>query len=171
MAKLLFRQGAKKEMRPISPLVASVVLKGGKHRMELAQRAFGHFALATILASSLCLALPTSPAAQEPASPDNTEANKRDRSGTEPTADQQKENRSDRDITRRIRQAIVKDKSLSTYAHNIKVITQNGVVTLKGSVRSEDEKLAMAAKAAEVAGENNVKNELSVTPHKNAGGK
>jgi hypothetical protein len=38
-------------------------------------------------------------------------------------------------------------------------------------VRSEDEKLAMAAKAAEVAGENNVKNELSVTPHKNAGGK
>ena len=56
------------------------------------------------------------------------------------TADQQKANPSDRDTTRQIRRAIVKDKSISTYGHNVKIITQNGMVTLKGPVRSEDEK-------------------------------
>src|SRR4051812_29512354 len=83
---------------------------------------------------------------------DNTNINKRDRNKAEPTADQQTENRSDRDIAKDIRKAIVDDKSLSTYAHNVKVIVQNGSVTLKGPVRSEDEKKAVEAKAAEVAG-------------------
>jgi len=41
-------------------------------------------------------------------------------------------NPSDRDITQQIRKSIVADKSLFTYAHNVKVITQNGMVTLKG---------------------------------------
>jgi hyperosmotically inducible periplasmic protein len=104
--------------------------------------------------------------AQEPAAPqaDNTKVNQRDRNSNESTADQQKENRSDRDITQQIRKAIVKDKSLSSYAHNVKVITQNGTVTLKGPVRSEDEKMAVAAKAAEVAGQDNVTNQLDVKP-------
>src|SRR5258708_23142791 len=84
-------------------------------------------------------------AAKNPASPppDNTKVNQRDRNANEPTADQQKENRSDRDITQQVRQALLKDKSLSTYAHNVKVITQNGMVTLKGPVRSEEEKKAV----------------------------
>ena len=105
-------------------------------------------------------------AAQEPAAPqaDNTKVNQRDRNSDESTADQQKENRSDRDITQQIRKAIVKDKSLSSYAHNVKVITQNGMVTLKGPVRSEDEKMAVAAKAAEVAGQDKVTNQLDVKP-------
>jgi hyperosmotically inducible periplasmic protein len=105
-------------------------------------------------------------AAQEPAAPqaDNTKVNQRDRNSNESTADQQKENRSDRDITQQIRKAIVKDKSLSSYAHNVKVITQNGMVTLKGPVRSEDEKMAVAAKAAEVAGQDKVTNQLDVKP-------
>ena len=90
--------------------------------------------------------------------------NERDRSPNEPTADQQKENRSDRDITQQIRQSIMKDKSLSTYAHNVKIITQNGQVTLKGPVRSEDEKKAVAAKATAVAGENKVTGELNIKP-------
>jgi hyperosmotically inducible periplasmic protein len=90
--------------------------------------------------------------------------NERDRNKNEPTADQQKENRSDRDITQQIRQAIVKDKSLSTYAHNVKIITQNGQVTLKGPVRSEDEKKTVEAKATEVAGENKVTSELDIKP-------
>jgi osmotically-inducible protein OsmY len=90
--------------------------------------------------------------------------NERDRSPNEPTADQQKENRSDRDITQQIRQAIMKDKSLSTYAHNVKVITQKGQVTLKGPVRSEDEKKTVEAKATEVAGENKVTSELDIKP-------
>jgi hyperosmotically inducible protein len=99
---------------------------------------------------------------QAPPAADNTKTNERDRSANEPTADQQKDNRSDRDITQQIRQSITKDKSLSTYAHNVKVITQNGQVTLKGPVRSEAEKKAIEAKAAEVAGENKVTSELNV---------
>lgn len=95
-------------------------------------------------------------------SPDNSSVNKRDRNKDEPTADQQKENKADRETSRKIRRAIVADKSLSTYAHNIKVITENGTVTLKGPVRSDDEKRAIEAKAAEIAGSNNVHNELSV---------
>src|SRR5512133_3494362 len=63
-------------------------------------------------------------------SADNTKHNAHNHDKNSPTADQQKENRSDRDITQQIRQSIVSDKSLSTYAHNVKVITQNGEVTL-----------------------------------------
>jgi osmotically-inducible protein OsmY len=95
-------------------------------------------------------------------SPDNTKMNAQDRDKASPTADQQKDNRSDSEITQQIRQSLVKDKSLSTYGHNVKVITQNGQVTLKGPVRSEDEKKAIEAKATEVAGENKVTSELNI---------
>jgi osmotically-inducible protein OsmY len=60
----------------------------------------------------------------------------------------------------------MKDKSLSTYAHNIKIITRDGKVTLKGPVRSEDEKAAIEAKAATVAGADNVTDQLTVAPPK-----
>jgi hyperosmotically inducible protein len=99
---------------------------------------------------------------QQATSPDNTKMNAQDRDKASPTADQQKDNRSDREITQQIRQSLVKDKSLSTYGHNVKVITQNGQVTLKGPVRSEDEKKAIEAKATEVAGENKVTSELNI---------
>ncbi len=104
--------------------------------------------------------------AQEPATaaPDNTRVNRRDRSQSEPTADQQKDNRSDREITQQIRHSIMQDKSLSTYAHNIKVVTQNGQVTLKGPVRSDEEKRAVEAKATEIAGENKVNSQLDIKP-------
>ena len=104
------------------------------------------------------------PNSQTPPAADNTKTNERDRNANEPTADQQKDNRSDREITQQIRQSIVKDKSLSTYAHNVKIITQHGQVTLKGPVRSEDEKQAIETKAAEVAGENKVTSELNIKP-------
>lgn len=105
---------------------------------------------------------PADQAASAPA--DNTKVNQRDQNSNEPTADQQKDNRSDRDITQQIRRAIMKDKSLSTYAHNVKIITQDGQVTLKGPVRSDDEKTAIEAKATEIAGQNKVSNELEVKP-------
>ena len=99
---------------------------------------------------------------QQGTSVDNTKVNSQDRDKASPTADQQQETRSDREITRQIRRSLIKDKSLSTYAHNVKIITQNGQVTLKGPVRSEDEKRAIEAKATEVVGENKVTSELSV---------
>ena len=92
------------------------------------------------------------PATGSQAPADNTKMNQRDRNQNEPTADQQKENSSDRALAQQVRRALVKDKSLSTYAHNIKVIAQDGVVTLKGPVHSEQEKQAIEAKAAEAAG-------------------
>ena len=84
--------------------------------------------------------------------PDNTQVNKRDRAAGEATADQQKNNRTDLDLTKDIRKSIVDDKSLSTYAHNVKVISQNGTVTLKGPVKSEDEKNSIVSKAVSIAG-------------------
>jgi hyperosmotically inducible protein len=99
---------------------------------------------------------------QQPA-PDNT---KRNKDQTDPSADQQKMNPTDRAITQKIRKAIHDDKSLSTYAHNIKIITQDGKVTLRGPVRSEDEKNNVQAKAAEVAGPDNVTNQLEIAPPK-----
>ena len=110
------------------------------------------------------LVMAQEPVGQTATPADNTKVNERDCNKNEPTADQQKENRSDRDITQQIRQSIMKDKSLSTYAHNVKVITQNGQVTLKGPVRSEDEKKTVEAKATEVAGDNKVTSELDIKP-------
>ena len=95
---------------------------------------------------------------------DNTKMNQRDRNSNEATADQQKANRADHDITQQIRKSIANDKSLSSYGHNVKVITQNGMVTLKGPVRSEEEKKAVEDKAAEVAGADKVTNEIDVQP-------
>jgi len=103
-----------------------------------------------------------------PTKPDNTKVNKRDRSEGAVTADQQKMNQPDRKITQEIRKAVTADKSLSTYAHNVKIVTQGGSVTLKGPVRSEEEKKAVLAKATEVAGAGKVTDEMTVAPGKNA---
>jgi len=127
----------------------------------------------SIVRSSLCIGLvlgvgvlarAQEPTSQQAPAADNTKVNERDRSQNEPTADQQKDNRSDRDTTQQIRQSIMKDKSLSTYAHNVKIVTQNGHVTLKGPVRSEEEKRAIEAKAAEVVGDGKVNSELNIKP-------
>jgi osmotically-inducible protein OsmY len=99
---------------------------------------------------------------QQPA-PDNTTTNK-DQSA--PTADDQKMNASDRDIAQKIRKSIHQDNSLSTYAHNIKIISQDGKVTLRGPVRSEADKKNLQAKAVAVVGEGNVTNLLEITPSK-----
>src|SRR5260370_36342144 len=90
----------------------------------------------------LAVPIPRQDNALQPA-PDNSKLKKRN----SPTADQQKMNATDRDLAKRIRAAIVGDKSLSTYAHNVKIVAQDGKVTLKGPVRSEEEKSAIEAKA------------------------
>ncbi len=94
--------------------------------------------------------------------PDNTKVNQGDGSASAVTADQQKNNHTDRYLTQQIRKAVVADKSLSTYGHNVKIISQNGAVTLKGPVRSEDERVSIVAKAEQIAGPGNVTDQLSV---------
>lgn len=94
--------------------------------------------------------------------PDNTGRNVRDRSGETLTAGDQSESKADRTLTRRIRQAVMADDSLSTNAHNVKIITINGVVTLRGPVKSAKEKANIDAKARHLAGETKVKNQLEI---------
>lgn len=93
---------------------------------------------------------------------DNTKANKAVVKKDQPTADQAKNSATDRDIMQKIRQAVMADKSLSSYAHNVKIISQNGKVTLKGPVRSTEEKQNIAQKAADVAGADNVINQITI---------
>jgi hyperosmotically inducible periplasmic protein len=96
--------------------------------------------------------------------PDNTKSNKGDAEKGAVTADQQKMNAADRALTQKIRKAVMADKSLSTYAHNVKIISQNGMVTLKGPVRSDDEKKSIVGKAVEAAGSpDKVSDQMSVT--------
>ena len=116
-----------------------------------------------ILLSSLSLLWAQQDSSSQ-APPDNTKVNQRDRNQTESTADQQKENTSDRELAQQIRRALVKDKSLSSSAHNVKVIAQGGIVTLKGPVKSEEEKQAVEAKAAQIAGSDKVTSEIQVAP-------
>ena len=99
------------------------------------------------------------------AKPDNTKTNTRDRNPGEVTAGQQKMNAADTALAASIRKAVVADKSLSTYAHNIKIVSQNGIVTLKGPVRSDAEVKSVVAKAEEIAGgPSKVVNQLDVKP-------
>jgi osmotically-inducible protein OsmY len=119
----------------------------------------------TQLTISATLALCAATAQQPPAA-DNTKVNVRDQQDGAATADRQKMDKADQETARRIRRLIVTDKSLSTYAHNTKIIVRDGTVTLKGPVRSDEEKDSVAKKAISVAGESKVINQLDVAPHK-----
>ena len=130
------------------------------------QKGFVFIAAAALLGSALMAAPQPKQDNGQQSAPDNSKTNKRDRDKSSPTADRQKMNPTDRDLAKRIRSAIVDDKSLSTYAHNIKIVAQDGEVTLKGPVRSEEEKSAIETKATEVAGAGNVVNQLEVAPPK-----
>jgi hyperosmotically inducible protein len=123
--------------------------------------------VAVALGLMLSVAWPNPSLAQSDsqAKPDNTKVNKRDKNPGEATADQQKMNPADRTLTANIRKSVMADKSLSTYAHNVKIISQDGVVTLKGPVRSDEEMKSIMAKAVEVAGSpDKVVNQMSVKP-------
>src|ERR1700682_2887967 len=123
---------------------------------------------AIVLALALSVSWVVPSRAQSAASqvkPDNTKVNKRDKNPNEATADQQKMNAADPNLTARIRKSVMADKTLSTYAHNVKIISQNGIVTLKGPVRSADEVKSIVAKALEAAGgPDKVVNQMSVKP-------
>jgi hyperosmotically inducible periplasmic protein len=94
---------------------------------------------------------------------DNTEVNVRDRTDDVKTPIDQNENRKDIDITANIRKRVV-DTKMSVNAQNVKIITQDGKVTLRGPVKSEEEKAQIEKMAHEVAGAANVDNQLEVQP-------
>jgi len=102
----------------------------------------------------------TAAEAQYPA--DDTGRNTRDSDGATLTADKQSNSKTDVEITREIRRAIVKDDALSTDAHNVKIITSGGVVTLRGPVASSEEKMAVAKKAEKISGVSKVDNQLEI---------
>jgi len=128
-----------------------------------------NFASRWMLATLLFIGLPgvslvlAQDSSQSPA-PDNTKVNQGDQNKSNATADRQLENKSDREVAQQIRQAVMNDKSLSTYGHNVKIISQNGVVTLKGPVRTDDERRAIEKIAAAIVGQDKVTSQLEVKP-------
>ena len=97
-----------------------------------------------------------------PPAPDNSAVNVRDRAPGAMTAGQQSNSTSEVELTRRIRRAVVQDHSLSMLAHNVKIISTNGAVMLRGPVKTEEEKTAIANKAQAIAGAGKVDNQLEV---------
>jgi hyperosmotically inducible protein len=97
---------------------------------------------------------------------DNTKSNKVDPSNHTAVADRQQNDATDLELTKRIRQSVMEDKGLSTYAHNVKIVAVNGTVTLNGVVNSVDEKRQIGQKAMAIAGAGRVVDELKVTPSK-----
>ena len=112
--------------------------------------------VASAALAAVCLFVPVFATAQ--AAPDNTKQNQDHAT----TADSQSNASADRATTAKVRKAIMADKNLSTYAHNVKVITSNGQVTLKGPVKSEEEKQQIVSDASAVVSAENVTNQLTV---------
>jgi osmotically-inducible protein OsmY len=94
--------------------------------------------------------------------PDNSGVNVRDRASNAMTASEQSNSKGDVDLTAQIRRAIVKDDSLSMMAHNVKIIAVNGEVTLRGPVKSEQERTTIVSKAQAIAGTDKVDNRLEI---------
>jgi osmotically-inducible protein OsmY len=94
--------------------------------------------------------------------PDNSGRNVRDRDNQSKTSGDQSENEADRRISQNIRDAITSDDSFSTNAKNVKIITSDGTVTLRGPVKSDKEKAEIEAKAKQIAGVKKVDNRLEI---------
>ena len=126
---------------------------------------FALFALAVLVLAGYAGsagATERTPAPPAQTAPDNTGRNVRDRGNATLTPGDQSESQADRTLTQQIRKAVVADKSLSSMAKNIKIITANGVVTLRGPVKNPQEKQTIEAKAQQIAGMNKVDNQLEV---------
>ena len=93
---------------------------------------------------------------------DNTARNERDRNAATQVPTDQAENEADREVSANVRKAVVADDSLSMNAQNVKIVTSNGNVTLRGPVKTEREKEAIETKAKQVAGVHSVTNLLEV---------
>jgi len=120
-----------------------------------------------ITLSLFCLSLFTlSAIAQDTPDADNTQKNERDRSGETQTSGDQSNSKDDVNTTAAIRRAVVKDDSLSATAKNVKIITANGLVTLRGPVKNDAEKAKIAELAQSAAGNAKINNQLEVKTSK-----
>jgi osmotically-inducible protein OsmY len=137
------------------------------------KRTLFHLTIATLLVSSSGVAWAADPndtnqSQEYPAT--NTGRNARDRDDRTLTPTDQSESAADRKLSAEIRKAVVDDDSLSVTAHNIKIITVNGVVTLRGPVESQRERNAIVAKAKRVSGVKKVDNKLEIAAKESAPG-
>jgi hyperosmotically inducible periplasmic protein len=107
-----------------------------------------------------------SQAASDSAAADNTERNSSEQNKSTETAEQQSNSKDDLALTQQIRQAVIKDGSLSMNGKNVKIIARDGKVSLKGPVDSQQEKDTISAKAGEIAGKDKVDNQLEVKAKK-----
>lgn len=94
--------------------------------------------------------------------PANPRQDKADRIIAAPSAEDHLNARTDRELAAAVRQAILRDNSLSTYAHNVKIIVKDGSLTLRGPVRSGDEKVKVADLARQAAGTEKVNDQMSI---------
>jgi hyperosmotically inducible protein len=123
----------------------------------------GRLAAVFVLSAFLCGGYSVTGAQETvPIVPDNSGVNIRDRDTRPMTAGQQSNATSDVNLTRKIRRAVVRDHSLSMLAHNVKIVSANGSVTLRGPVKTEQEKTVIASKAQAIAGADKVDNQLEV---------
>ncbi|WP_295994432.1 BON domain-containing protein [Rugamonas sp.] len=101
-------------------------------------------------------------AASTGASTTNTRLNTRDKNNTADTPQAQSNSKADRDLLAAVRRTVVKDKSLSTLAHNVKIMVANGAVTLRGPVHDDAEKSKIETLAKQVNGVASVENDLDI---------
>jgi len=116
--------------------------------------------IATAVSAAFLVCGQASLLAQDKPAPDNTKVNKT----ATPTGDKASNAATDRELMAKIRKAMMDDKSLSTYAHNVKIIAKDGKVTIKGPVRSQEDKAAIESMANDAAGAGNVTNEITIKP-------
>jgi hyperosmotically inducible protein len=119
-----------------------------------------------VLACVSALSLAAFASDNEKAKPDNTATNERDRSSETQTSGDQSNSKDDVNATAAIRRAVVKDDSLSATAKNVKIITANGTVTLRGPVKTDAEKAKIAKLAQSAAGNAKINNQLEVKTSK-----
>ena len=115
-----------------------------------------------LILACLCAVSLAAIAADDKTKPDNTATNERDRSGETQTSGDQSNSSADLKITQAIRQALVKDGELSMTAKNIKIITDNGQVTLRGPVKNAQEKAKIDQLARSAAGGAKIDDQLDV---------
>ena len=109
---------------------------------------------------------PRDPTASDSTEADNTKRNASEQNKNTDTAEKQSNSKDDLALTQKIRQAVMKEGSLSMNAENVKIIARDGNITLKGPVDSQQEKDTIGTKAGEIAGKDKVDNQLEIKAEK-----